>query len=315
MAIFQKKMIEKEEQIEARLEREFKKRERERLVMSNKQRVEYEGLKDELRRSLDGLEAREKLLSSNEAELQAREKEQERQLQRRSEEMREASTRMQDHCSHQLSLQRNKTIAAEETAAKLKDQLMEMEAKQLRLLKQLEQLRDKQLDVQLQSETARLTVEKDSLLRELEEACKHKEHYKHQWATALNIIAKYKDRDLRKAIETQKKQEEELERWKAKGRIESELEEVRKERGDLKEMVEGLKGIQNNQENEKKQNNNRPQNDNDKYDATTKHVDRIKVARLREERKLLMRTGVYGDKDDLIIKLDKKIKEALEGVD
>ena len=37
----------------------------------------------------------------------------------------------------------------------------------------------------------------------------------------------------------------------------------------------------------------------------------LRVSRLREERELLMRTGVYGEEDDLIVALDEKIRQAM----
>ncbi|XP_059160002.1 centrosomal protein of 120 kDa-like [Physella acuta] len=317
---FEKKLKLKEATHMRTLAEEWKKRDTEREVLTQKKLAEYKHLEDQLRNTLTDLEKREKKLALNEHEVMKLRSDLQREHDRKLQEMKEASRRMKEDCDHQVELQKMKLKEIEEICSRYKQELNESEKKYRALEKEFSLYKEQQTktpEVRLQSEINLLNMEKLELERKLDAASKSKLHYKQQWGRALKEVArlKQKEQDLAKAQLL--RQQQELEHMRLRYLAAEEKEIVNKESKELEEIkvqINKLKQIEEERLGNTSGSNKipvvkdvfgKPLN----LDLDTS-VDEH-VARLVEERDTLLRTGVYTSQDKIIAELDRQIREAI----
>ncbi|CAG5135088.1 unnamed protein product, partial [Candidula unifasciata] len=102
---FERQMKQKEAAYMKALADEWKKRDTEREILTQKKLTEYKQMEDQLRATLTDLERREKKLAISEHEVMKLRSDLQREHDRKLQEMKEASRRMKEDCDHQVELQ------------------------------------------------------------------------------------------------------------------------------------------------------------------------------------------------------------------
>ncbi|KAH9488810.1 hypothetical protein Btru_064837 [Bulinus truncatus] len=317
---FEKKLKMKEAAYMKALADEWKKRDTEREVLTQKKIAEYKELKEQLRKTLVDVEKRSNKLTVSEHEVTKLRADLQREHDRKLQEMKEASRRMKDDCDHQVDLQKMKIKEMEEIMNRYKTELSESEKRYRALERDFANYREQQTktpEVRLQSEINLLTMEKVELERKLDAALKSKLHYKQQWGRALKEVARLKQKEQDIAKSQLLRQQQELEHMRLRYLAAEEKEVVSKENKELEEIKTQINKLK--QMEEERLRNTSDSNQlplvKDAYgkplnidlDAS---VDEH-VARLVEERDTLLRTGVYTSQDKIIAELDKQIREAI----
>ncbi|KAK7009202.1 centrosomal protein of 120 kDa [Biomphalaria glabrata] len=317
---FEKKLKMKEAAYMKALAEEWKKRDTEREVLTQKKITEYKELKEQLRKTLTDVEKRSNKLTVSEHEVTKLRADLQREHDRKLQEMKEASRRMKEDCDHQVELQKMKIKEMEEIMNRYKSELNESEKRYRALEKDFSLYKEQQTktpEVRLQSEINLLTMEKIELERKLDAATKSKVHYKQQWGRALKEVARLKQKEQDIAKAQLLRQHQELEHMRLRYLAAEEKEVVNKENRELEEIKSQINKLKLMEEE-------RLRNTSDSNqlpfvkDAMGKplnidldsSVDEH-VARLVEERDTLLRTGVYTSQDKIIAELDKQIREAI----
>ncbi|CAL1540527.1 unnamed protein product [Lymnaea stagnalis] len=317
---FEKKLKLKEATYMKALADEWKKRDTEREVLTQKTLTEYKNLEDQLRKTLTDLEKREKKLAINEHEVMKLRSDLQREHDRKLQEMKEASRRMKEDCDHQVELQKMKLKEVEEITNRYKQDLNESDKRYRALEREFSLYKEQQTktpEVRLQSELNLMNMEKIELERKLDAAIKSKLHYKQQWGRALKEVARLKQKEQDVAKAQLLRQQQELEHMRLRYLAAEEKEVVNKESRELEEIKSQINKLK--QMEEERMRNTSDSNQiphvKDAYgkplniDLDTS-VDEH-VARLVEERDTLLRTGVYTSQDKIIAELDRQIREAI----
>ncbi|GFO36195.1 centrosomal protein of 120 kda [Plakobranchus ocellatus] len=317
---FEKQLKLKESTYMKALAEEWKKRDTEREVLTQKKLTEYKQMEDQLRKTLNDLEKREKKLLVNEQEVMKLRTDLQREHDRKLEEMKEASRRMKQDCDHQVELQRMKSKELEDITERYKREVAEGLKKYRALENEFSTYKEQQMktpEVRLQSELNLLNMEKIELERKLEAATKSKLHYKQQWGRALREVATLKQREQEVAKAHLVRQQQELEQMRLRYMAAEEKEIVSKESKELEEIKEQINKLK--QMEEERLRNTSDSNPlpsvRDAYGKALNmgldsSVDEH-ITRLVEERDTLLRTGVYTTQDKIIAELDRQIREAI----
>ncbi|RMX45248.1 hypothetical protein pdam_00000823 [Pocillopora damicornis] len=331
--MFQAQMQHRENSHMKALAEEWKRRDKERELMVKKKLEEYSRLEEKIKQSIADLERREKLLSTNEAQVMHLKEELEREHERRTTEMREAARRLKDDCSHQVEMERMKVKDLEEQKQRLVEQVYEAEKRYQAKENEFMAYKEQQLtkpEVKLESEINLLKMEKTELERKLETANKSKIHYKQQWGRALRELARLKQQEQTAARARLKKQEQELEHMRLRYLAAEEKEVVKSEKEELEEIKLELARLKQ-QEEAKARVNQAPTEEQEKTSAanssqrrSVKHSPGLtsvhehdeedidsRIAKLIEERDTLLHTGVYTTDDRIIVELDRQIRDAI----
>jgi centrosomal protein CEP120 len=176
-----------------------------------------------------------------------------------------------------------------------------------------------------------LNLEKIELERKLTDTTKAKNHYKEQWARALQEIAKIKKKEEENAKAMLTKQQMELEHLRLRYLAAEEkdfLKSDEKQLNSLRNEIEKMKmccssigsgggvrsELRSTSELDLRYATSSSNMDNQRLNnltSSSNHNLNDHVKRLVEERDTLLRTGVYSDSDAIIIELDKRINESL----
>uniref|UniRef100_A0A0B6ZYD3 C2 domain-containing protein n=2 Tax=Arion vulgaris TaxID=1028688 RepID=A0A0B6ZYD3_9EUPU len=317
---FERKMKIKETTLMKTLAEEWKKRDTEREVLTQRKLTEFKQMEDQLRKTLTDLERREKKLAVSEHEVMKLRSDLQREHDRKLMEMKEASRRLKEDCDHQVELQKMKMKELEDTTNRHKQDLGDSERKYKTLETEFATYRDRQTktpEVRLQSEVNLLNMEKMELDRKLDAATKSKIYYKQQWGRALKELARLKQKEQELAKANLLHQKQELEHMRLRYLAAEEKEVVSKDNKELEEIRSQISKLKQREEE-------RLQNMSDSHqiplikDAYGKplnldldaSVDEH-VVRLVEERDTLLRTGVYTTQDKIIAELDRQIRETV----
>lgn len=331
--MFQAQMQDRENSHMKALAEEWKRRDKERELMVKKKLEEYSRLEDKIKQSIADLERREKLLSTNEAQVMHMKEELEREHERRTTEMREAARRLKDDCSHQVEMERMKVKGLEEQKQRLVEQVYEAEKRYQAKENEFMAYKEQQLtkpEVKLESEINLLRMEKTELERKLETANKSKIHYKQQWGRALRELARLKQQEQTAARARLKKQEQELEHMRLRYLAAEEKEVVKSEKEELEEIKLELARLKQQEEAKARVNEaptegqGRTSDANSSLRRSVKHSPGLtsvhehdeedidsRIAKLIEERDTLLHTGVYTTDDRIIVELDRQIRDAI----
>ncbi|GFS03226.1 centrosomal protein of 120 kDa [Elysia marginata] len=317
---FEKQLKTKEATYMKALAEEWKKRDTEREVLTQKKLTEYKQMEDQLRKTLNDLEKREKKLLLNEQEVMKLRTELQREHDRKLEEIKEASRRMKEDCDHQVDLQKMKSKELEDMIERYKKEVAEGLKKFRALENEFALYKEQQMktpEVRLQSELNLLNMEKMELERKLDAAAKSKLHYKQQWGRALREVATLKQKEQEVAKAHLVRQQQELEQMRLRYMAAEEKEIVSKESKELEEIKQQINKLK--QMEEERLRNTSDSNPlpsvQDAYGKSLNmgldsSVDEH-ITRLLEERDTLLRTGVYTTQDKIIAELDRQIREAI----
>ncbi|KAK3743125.1 hypothetical protein RRG08_063983 [Elysia crispata] len=317
---FEKQLKTKEAAYMKALAEEWKKRDTEREVLTQKKLTEYKQMEDQLRKTLTDLEKREKKLLLNEQEVMKLRADLQREHDRKLEEIREASRRMKEDCDHQIELQKMKSKEFEEMIERYKKEVADGLKKYRALENEFATYKEQQMktpEVRLQSELNLLNMEKIELERKLDTATKSKLHYKQQWGRALREVAMLKQKEQEVAKAHLVRQQQELEQMRLRYMAAEEKEIVSKESKELEEIKQQINKLK--QMEEERLRNTSDSNPlpsvRDAYGKSLNmgldsSVDEH-ITRLLEERDTLLRTGVYTTQDKIIAELDRQIREAI----
>lgn len=317
---FEKQLKTKEVAYMKALAEEWKKRDTEREVLTQKKLTEYKQMEDQLRKTLHDLEKREKKLLLNEQEVMTMRTELQREHDRKLEEIKEASRRMKEDCDHQVDLQKMKSKELEDMVERYKKEVAEGLKKYRALENEFAAYKEQQTktpEVRLQSELNLLNMEKMELERKLDAATKSKLHYKQQWGRALREVAILKQKEQEVAKAHLVRQQQELEQMRLRYMAAEEKEIVSKESKELEEIKQQINKLK--QMEEERLRNTSDSNPlpsvQDTYGKSLNmgldsSVDEH-ITRLLEERDTLLRTGVYTTQDKIIAELDRQIREAI----
>ncbi|BFY97039.1 hypothetical protein BsWGS_00079 [Bradybaena similaris] len=317
---FERQMKQKEATYMKALADEWKKRDTEREILTQKKLTEYKQMEDQLRTTLIDLERREKKLAISEHEVMKLRSDLQREHDRKLQEMKEASRRLQEDCDHQVQLQKMKFKELEEITNRYKQELQDSERKYKALEKEFATSKENQSrtpEVRLQSEINLLTVEKFELDRKLDAATKSKIHYKQQWGRALKEVARLKQKEQEVAKAHLLREKQELEQMKLRFLAAEEKEVVSKENRELeaiKSEINKLKQIEEERLRNMSDSNQIPVIKDAHGKPLNMDLDASvdeHVVRLVEERDTLLRTGVYTTQDKIIAELDRQIREAI----
>ncbi|XP_029658180.1 centrosomal protein of 120 kDa-like isoform X2 [Octopus sinensis] len=313
---------------------EWKKRDREREVVLKKKLSEYNQLEETLQKALKDLAKKEQELTAKEKEVVQLRNDQNREHERKLAEMKEASQRLQDDCEHRIQLERVKTSEYEGLVSKYKQELLDAEKRYTALSKEFSIFKEQENskpEVRLQSEINILTVEKVELEKKLDNALKSKIHYKQQWGRALKEVARLKHREQVTAKAQLKKQQDELEQIKLRYLANEEKESIKSDKLELEVIKNELNKIRLAEEQKQQQPQQQQQQQQQQHLLNQQHSSQViknqmgqnphsyhnpsnasldeHVARLIEERDILLRTGVYTSQDKIIAELDQQIKD------
>ncbi|RUS71785.1 hypothetical protein EGW08_020454 [Elysia chlorotica] len=317
---FEKQLKTKEATYMKALAEEWKKRDTEREVLTQKKLTEYKQMEDQLRKTLTDLEKREKKLLLNEQEVMKLRTDLQREHDRKLEEMKEASRRMKEDCDHQIELQKMKSKEFEEMIERYKKEVADGLKKYRALENEFATYKEQQMktpEVRLQSELNLLNMEKMELERKLDTASKSKLHYKQQWGRALREVAMLKQREQEVAKAQLVRQQQELEQMRLRYMAAEEKEIVSKESKELEEIKQQINKLKQMEEERLKNtcDSNPIPSPHEAYGKSLNvgldsSVDEH-ITRLLEERDTLLRTGVYTTQDKIIAELDRQIREAI----
>ena len=307
------------------LTEEWRKRDKEREILTKKKLEEYSQLEEKLKKTIIDIEKRERQLSASETELLRTKEEQRREHERKMVELREASRRMKEDCEHQIEMERAKVREAEDQKQSILLQLRDMEKRYQDKERELLNYKEQQLskpEVKLEAELSLLRVEKVELERKLESANKSKIHYKQQWGKALKELGKVKQNEQTAAKARLKQQEKELEEMRLRFLASQEKEIANTERKELEDIKNELNRLKDqerskHQETTVQQEHLRSQQEaamfaaREREEMQRKEELDSKIAKLIEERDTLLQTGVYTTEDRIIAELDRQIREAI----
>lgn len=311
--MFDEELRIKEKQHLRELEDEYKRRDKERLMLVAKEKSEFDKMVEVLRKTLTDLEKRDKLLAAREQEVVNYKTSLEHEHERKMNEIRDASRRLKEDCDHQVALERNKIKDFEETIVRLKQRIVEEESKHQKLGREFDAFKDKinvKPEVRLQAEITQLMMEKVTLEKQLDAAVKSKVHYKQQWAHAMRSLAKRNNKDLKDARAKERQRKLELDQMKLHYQLRKETEAENKELNQIKKDMQQF----------------------EKSHATVTQSDFVgepnghlisgmnfesveddddHLTRLIMERDTLLKTGAYSIDDSIIVNLEREIRDSM----
>ncbi|XP_046857009.1 centrosomal protein of 120 kDa-like isoform X1 [Xenia sp. Carnegie-2017] len=306
------------------LTEEWRKRDKEREILTKKKIEEYTQLEETLKKTIVDIEKREKQLTANENEMIKTREEQRREHERKMVELREASRRMKEDCEHQIELERARVQQINEQKQAIIQQLHDMEKRYQDKENEFLAFKETQMskpEVKMEAELSLLRVEKAELQRKLECGNKSKIHYKQQWAKALKELGKVKENEQMAARTRLKQQEKELEEMKLKYLAAQEREISNTDRQELENMkneLNRLKIVERTKEESVAREERLKLKQEEGMMAAWEREEKqrkeeldSKIAKLIEERDTLLQTGVYTTEDRIISELDRQIREAI----
>ncbi|XP_064607964.1 centrosomal protein of 120 kDa-like isoform X3 [Liolophura sinensis] len=313
--LFEKQLKEKETLYMRALAEEWKRRDKERELLTKKRIDEYNALEQQLKKTIADQEKRERQLTANEQEVIRLRDDLHREHNRKLQEMKDASHRLKEDCDHQVEMERVKCRELEQLITRYKQELADAEKKYHNLEREMAVFREQQSnkpEVRLQSEINLLTLEKVELERKLDSITKSKIHYKQQWGRALKELARLKQKEQAAARAQLKRQQQELEHMRLRYLAAEEKEVMKGEKEELEHIKNELNRLRKLEEEKQAE-----------PDVTGGgQVNGIKsfsldgsidehITRLIEERDTLLKTGVYTSQDRIIAELDRQIREAI----
>ena len=310
---FNAELTSKENQHMKVIAEEWKQRDLEREILVKRKLEEYQAFEIKLRKTLEELDGREKKVLEFDDQLQRKEKLLAEEYNRREVELTENLRRMKEEFEHQLLLERRKCADAETRSRQL-------EGEQVVLQQQLKE-KDQELfalkeslvnrsEVKMQSDMNLLLLEKTELERKVESITKSKVHYKQQWGRALRELARVKLNEQEAAQSRLKKQQDELNHMKMRYMAEEEKKVMNTEKENFKEVKEEitkkLEQLQSSVEGKEK-----TRKDLESTEGVEESVNKARIAKLIEERDVLLQTGVYTLDDRVISQLDEEIQQLI----
>ncbi|XP_022245188.1 centrosomal protein of 120 kDa-like isoform X2 [Limulus polyphemus] len=328
--LFKKHLKEKEAIHLQTLTSEWKRRDTEREVIVQKRVQECKELENKLKKALADIEIRERQLVAKENELVYKKSSWQRWREQIEQETKEAIRRTKVECDHLANLEKKKVQDLLQQRKKLEQQVKDLENKVKEKDETIENLQQEQSsrpEIQLQSEINILNMEKVELQRKLDVAVTAKKRFKQQWGQALrqisllqnrlyNLDQMYSSKQDSEAIiqktSTTNQQKEAIlqqaeepshsdEAMKRKDNAEMSLEHsspspIPLEYPSAVSVSTISQGIH-------------PLSSGSKADTMSHHLQR-----LIEERNILLGTGVYTEKDKIIMELNKHIELAITRV-
>ena len=225
---------------------EWKKKEKERDALSKKKMEELSLLESQFQKLITDLEARERKLDVGEEDLSKRKKDIEREFEKRIEEARDATRRLQEEFKHRLELEKGKTMEMESQKSKTYQERDEWESRYKSLESEFVEFK-KNLgssnEAQLRAELNTILQSKSELEKQVLILTQSKKHYKSEWIKAVSNYAKSKKEWLAQEEAQQAREKRELSRLKIHYFAKEELGNVDSERLDLLNLKKELEEL------------------------------------------------------------------------
>jgi len=280
------------------LKDEFKRRELERESSYRKKLVEYEKLELQLKKGVKELEDREKNITGQEIELTKLRDNIQFDRQRFILDQKSMVERMKRDAAHEISIEQKRSATLKEEIEELKGKILTISGEKEELRKEVESLHrsyNNRPDITAQNEVLLLRTEKDTLVKQLDNANKGKLAYKQKWTKAIQELAYIKQENQENEQTVLKKDQDELNLLKRKLLVNHEQQNILLAQQELNKLKISAAGDFENL-----------------HGNSPKPGINQRAARLMDERENLMKTGAYSNTDFLITQLDKQIKEALQ---
>ncbi|KAJ3179236.1 hypothetical protein HDU85_004925 [Gaertneriomyces sp. JEL0708] len=299
----------RENELLERLASEWKQAQRQRENTIRSRLDSVKELEHKIQSLAEDLENRERAVKAAEIDMQKRQMEMERDMQRAVDEARDASRRVHDEYSHKLQLSQTRIDEAERSREEFVRQNQSLQLQVEKLQKQFAE--QPETGIALRTQIADLERHLASSNGKLEKEKNAKKYYKTQWVKALKEIARYKK-------ETEARLLDEVERLR-NGHKDSAvglelLDTIRKELDELKQsqrsnvlVPAGKNGVSPPRPKTPHQHDASAR---ENYENLSPHTLN-EVERLARERDSLLSSGVYTREDRLVRELDRRIRELL----
>ncbi|XP_076337105.1 centrosomal protein of 120 kDa-like isoform X2 [Tachypleus tridentatus] len=334
--LFKKQLKEKETIHLQTLTSEWKRRDTEREVIIQKRIQECKELENKLKKALADIEVRERQLVAKENELAHKRSSWQHWRDQIEQETKEAIRRTKVECDHLITLEKKKVQDLFQQRKKLEQQVKDLENKvkeRDETIENLQQEHSSRPEIQLQSEINILNMEKVELQRKLDGAVTAKKRFKQQWGQALRQISLLQNRlyNLDQMHTSKQVSEAVIQKPSTtnqqKETILQQAEEPNNPDEAMKRKVDAKISLENPSSSpipleypsavsvSTSSQGIRPSSSGSKTGVLTK-PDAMShhLQRLIEERDILLDTGIYTEKDKIILELNKHIELALAKV-
>jgi centrosomal protein CEP120 len=317
---FRQELQAKEAELLSQLAAEWKRKEKDRESLLKRKMDEVNNLEIQFQKLITDLEGREKKLDQGEEDLIRRQQEVERELERRIEEARDATRRLQEEFRHRLELEKQKTADVEAQKRRVQTDKDDLESRYKALESEFIQFKrglGASTEAQLRAEVNSLVQSKAELEKQVVTLNQSKKHYKTEWMKALASLAKIKKEYQAEQEAAHLREKREVQRLKIQYMAKEELGNVDADRQALRSLRKELDEIKNFGKlgvSRMAYANMSPSKVNDMHPEIKENMSPEKVyeiERLTKERDSLLKSGAYHSDDRIIRELNLRISELL----
>ena len=311
---FREKLHQREGEHLSNLVNECKKKEKERDFVSKKKIDELNELESQFQKLILDLESRERKLDQGEEDLLKRRQDLEREFDRRIDEARDATRRLQEEFKHKIEIEKRKTADVESQRVRISKEREEWESR-FRDLDQSFADYKRGLGVtseaQLRAELNITIQSRAELESRVNNLVQSKKHYKSEWIKAVANLSRLKKEYQVEQELAQTKERREIQRLKAQFLAKEELEVLDSDRQAIQSLRRDLDVLRYTSGDNQKSPSNKLDLDN-KSKKENLDPSRVKeIDRLSKERDSLLKSGVYSNDDRLIRELNLRISNLI----
>lgn len=335
--LLKEKLKQKEKEHMETLIFEWKKRDMERELLMQRKLREYQQMEERLKQALSDIEVRERHLTLNENKILSSKADLKHQKEIMEREANEIIKRIKEENEFMVEIERSKIEELNQKCKKYQEQISDLEKKLKErdiLIQSMKEEREGSRESYLQADVKVLTNEKMDLVKKLEKAVSSKQRYKDQWGQALRKIAQLEQQilDLEKNAWLKKEEYEIIHLNKLAKMEQGNLQNEKETLNSIKDKLTNF--TENYDENEQKRSNSEstghysatsdPNQTNFVIPHSASNISTVVqesdssesraqefLQRLKEEKKILLSTGVYTEEDRIIIELNEHIQKAM----
>ncbi|KAF0307848.1 Centrosomal protein [Amphibalanus amphitrite] len=286
--LFQNQLQQREASHLAILTEEWKRRDAERELQLQNRLREAVALEDKLRGGLTALEEHQQRLEQREEELTKVRAQLQAEHQQIAGEVRSLTAEMEAECQKRVREEQQKAADAEAASRRLREDVAELERKLAEL-----QTSSSRTPAEPPPHPSSATAE---LERRLEAANKSKLYYKQRWVETARELEERRAADTRRTREMLEREKLELDRLRAQVSARDEFSFLSEERRQVEELRGQVRALT-------------PRDPPLSDRPLTPGSSTEQLRRLREERRVLLDTGLYTDSDAAVRELDRRITE------
>ncbi|XP_043226636.1 centrosomal protein of 120 kDa-like [Amphibalanus amphitrite] len=286
--LFQNQLQQREASHLAILTEEWKRRDAERELQLQNRLREAVALEDKLRGGLTALEEHQQRLEQREEELTKVRAQLQAEHQQIAGEVRSLTAEMEAECQKRVREEQQKAADAEAASRRLREDVAELERKLAEL-----QTSSSRTPADPPPPPSSVTAE---LERRLEAANKSKLYYKQRWVETARELEERRAADTRRTREMLEREKLELDRLRAQVSARDEFSFLSEERRQVEELRGQVRALT-------------PRDPPLSDRPLTPGSSTEQLRRLREERRVLLDTGLYTDSDAAVRELDRRITQ------